>query len=210
VAPATLDLGDCIDCTICVQVCPTGIDIRNGLQYDCIACGACIDACDSVMDRMGYARGLVRYTSENAHAGKRARVLRPRVWIYAAILAALVGGTTLAIALRQPLIVDAMRDKALYRVADDGTVENTYTLRVINKDRVAHDYVLGLRTTAPLAIVGSAPVLHARPEEVLTVPVTVRATGEVHGGVDVDFVVEDANAGLRGSAQARFLAPVSP
>src|SRR5687767_6510565 len=106
--------GDCVDCGVCVQVCPTGIDIRNGLQYECIACGACIDACDSVMDKMGYARGLVRYTSENAGAGKRARVLRPRVWIYAALLASLVGGTATAIALRQPLIVDAMRDKAMY------------------------------------------------------------------------------------------------
>jgi cytochrome c oxidase accessory protein FixG len=210
VDPATLDLGDCIDCTICVQVCPTGIDIRNGLQYECIACGACIDACDSVMDKMGYARGLVRYTSENAAAGKRARVLRPRVWIYAALLASLVGGTATAIALRQPLIVDAMRDKAMYRLAADGAVENTYTLRIINKDSRPHDYALRIETTAPLSIAGPARVLHAAPEEVMTVPVTIRSQGSVRGGVDLEFVVEDVAADLRGSAEARFLAPASP
>ena len=210
VEPATLDLGDCIDCTICVQVCPTGIDIRNGLQYDCIACGACIDACDSVMDRMGYERGLVRYTSENAAAGRKSRVLRPRVWIYGGLLLALVGGTAAAITLRQPLIVDAMRDKALYRITQAGAVENTYTLRVINKDTQPHDYVLSLATKAPLALAEAPATLHAAPEEVLTVPVTVRASGAVHGGADLEFVIEDADAGLRGSAQARFLAPVTP
>ena len=84
-------LGDCIDCTICVQVCPTGIDIRNGLQYECIACGACIDACDEVMDKMGYERGLIRYTTQNAIDGKATRVLRPRVLVYGTLLAALLG-----------------------------------------------------------------------------------------------------------------------
>jgi cytochrome c oxidase accessory protein FixG len=209
VEPATLALGDCIDCTICVQVCPTGIDIRNGLQYECIACGACIDACDSVMDKMGYARGLVRYTSENAAAGRPSRLLRPRVWIYGALLAALVAGTATAIALRQPLIVDAMRDRALYRIAADGVVENTYTLRVINKDSRPHDYVLGLASTAPLAIAGGPVTLHAAPEEVLTLAVTVRAQGPVQGGVALQFVVEDRAAGLRGSAEARFVAPAA-
>ena len=210
VEPETLGLGDCIDCTICVQVCPTGIDIRDGLQYECIACGACIDACDGVMEKMGYLPGLVRYTSANAAAGKPTRVLRPRVWIYATLLAVLVGGTATAIALREPLIVDAMRDKAMYRVGDDGVVENTYTLRVINKDNRPHAYVLRIESAAPLAIAGPSPVLHAAPEEVLTVPVTVRALGPVRGGVDLQFVIEDAGAKLRGSAEARFLAPVTP
>jgi cytochrome c oxidase accessory protein FixG len=209
VEPAAVGLGDCIDCTICVQVCPTGIDIRNGLQYECIACGACIDACDSVMDRMGYPRGLVRYTSANATAGRPARVLRPRVLVYAALLAVLVLGTGAAIGLRQPLLVDVLRDRALGRVATDGTVENTYTLRIINKDNRAHAYSLRLESTAALAIAGPAPVLRAAPEEVLTVPVTVRASGALSGSADLRFVVEDAGAGLRAGADARFLAPVS-
>ena len=204
-----LGLGDCIDCTICVQVCPTGIDIRNGLQYECIACGACIDACDSVMDKMGYPRGLVRYTSANAAAGRPARVLRPRVLVYAALLAVLVLGTGAAIALRQPLLVDVMRDRALGRVAADGAIENTYTLRIINKDNQAHTYALRLESATALALAGPAPVLRAAPEEVLTVPVTVRARGALPGSTDLRFVVEDAGAGLRADAEARFLAPVA-
>jgi cytochrome c oxidase accessory protein FixG len=207
---AAQGLGDCIDCTICVQVCPTGIDIRNGLQYECIACGACIDACDSVMDRMGTPRGLVRYTSANAAAGRRWRPLRPRVLVYGALLLALAGGTGAAIALRDPLIVDVMRDKALYRVGSDGVVENTYTLRLINKDAAPHAFVLRVESAAPLALSGDAPVLRAGPEEVLTVPVTVRARGHVAGGADLRFVVEDVAGGVQQSAEARFLAPVSP
>jgi cytochrome c oxidase accessory protein FixG len=201
-----LGQGDCIDCTICVQVCPVGIDIRNGLQYECIACGACIDACDSVMDRMGRPRGLVKYTSAHAAAGQPTRVLRPRVLAYAVLLLVLVAGTGAGIALRTPLIVDVLRDRALGRVAADGAVENTYTLRIINKDDVAHDYRLALESRAPLALAG-APALHAAPGEVLTVPVTVRATGALHGGSDLVFVVEDG--GVRRATKARFLPPVS-
>jgi len=207
--PKMLGLGDCIDCTICVQVCPVGIDIRNGLQYECIACGACIDACDSVMDRMGSPRGLVKYTSAHAAAGKPARVLRPRVLVYAALLLVLVVGTGAAIALRAPLIVDVLRDRSLGRLVADGAVENTYTLRIINKDRVAHAYALTLESKVPLAL-ATTPVLRAAPEEVLTVPVTVRSSGPIHGVTDVTFVVEDAGAGLRQATKARFLPPVSP
>ena len=202
-------LGDCIDCTICVQVCPVGIDIRNGLQYECIACGACIDACDTVMDRMGSPRGLVKYTSAHAAAGKPARVLRPRVIVYAMLLLVLVVGTGAAIALRAPLIVDVLRDRSLGRLAADGAVENTYTLRIINKDRVAHAYTLTLESAAPMTL-ATTPVLRAAPEEVLTVPVTVRSSGAIRGGTDVTFVIEDAGAGLRQATKARFLPAVSP
>ncbi|MDZ7809743.1 MAG: 4Fe-4S dicluster domain-containing protein [Arhodomonas sp.] len=87
---------------MCVQVCPTGIDIRDGLQYECIACGACIDACDQVMDRMGYPRGLIRYTTENALEGKPTHVLRPRVIVYSVLLLALLVGTLTAVAMRTP------------------------------------------------------------------------------------------------------------
>src|SRR4029079_1858679 len=110
------DLGDCIDCTICVQVCPTGIDIRNGLQYECIACGACVDACDAVMDKMGYPQGLIRYTTQNAGDGKPSPVIRPRLLVYASLLGLLLAGTVIGIAERKPLIVDVMRDKQLYRI----------------------------------------------------------------------------------------------
>jgi len=205
------DLGDCIDCTICVQVCPTGIDIRNGLQYECIACGACVDACDSVMDKIGYPRGLVRYATQNSLEGKPSNVLRPRIWIYGFLLLALLVGTIAGIALRKPLIVDVLRDKQLYRMAQDGSVENAYTLRIINKDNAAHDFLLTVESTASIVLLAEKTRIHAQPEEVLTVPVTLRAKfGAVHGRADVSFVVVDADSGLRIAEVSRFFGPASP
>ncbi len=133
--PKNAGLGDCIDCTLCVQVCPTGIDIRNGLQYECIGCSACIDACDEVMDKMDYPRGLVRYTTENAIEGKPARVLRPRVLMYAIILIGLLGAVGYSIAIRVPVGLDVIRDRnSLYRETVEGLVENVYTLKLLNMD----------------------------------------------------------------------------
>src|SRR5690606_9159313 len=110
------ELGDCIDCTICVQVCPTGIDIRNGLQYECLPRGACIDACNDVMDKMGYPRGLIRYTTQNAIDGGKTRVARPRILVYTVLLVALVGAWAWGVGTRSDLIVDVLRDRnALYR-----------------------------------------------------------------------------------------------
>jgi len=132
-------LGDCVNCSICVQVCPTGIDIRDGLQYDCIGCGACIDACNQVMDKMDYPRGLIRYTSENAMRkgltakSARARLLRPRVMIYTAIWFALLAGFAASLMLRTPLKVDIIRDRgALGREVEGRWIENVYRLQVIN------------------------------------------------------------------------------
>ncbi|UCE89298.1 MAG: cytochrome c oxidase accessory protein CcoG, partial [Pseudomonadota bacterium] len=128
-------LGDCIDCTLCVQVCPTGIDIREGLQYQCIGCAACVDVCDDVMDRMGYPRGLVRYTTENAMEGRTTRVLRPRVLIYTVLLAVIVGAWGYGLATRVPLGLDIIRDRnVLFRETREGYIENVYTLKVVNMD----------------------------------------------------------------------------
>jgi cytochrome c oxidase accessory protein FixG len=136
-------LGDCIDCGFCVQVCPTGIDIRNGLQYECISCSACIDACDSVMDTMGYPKGLIRYTTEHALEGKPTRVLRPRVFVYGGLLLAIGAALAWSIAMRLPIALDVIRDRnQLYRETDDGLIENVYTLKLMNMDDIAHDYEL--------------------------------------------------------------------
>ncbi len=141
--PKSAGLGDCVDCTLCVQVCPTGIDIRRGLQYECIGCSACIDACDEVMDKMGYARGLVRYTTENALEGRPAKVLRPRVLIYATILVGLLGALAYSVAVRIPMDLDVIRDRnSLYRETAEGLVENVYTLKLINMDELDHRYRL--------------------------------------------------------------------
>jgi cytochrome c oxidase accessory protein FixG len=204
-------LGDCIDCTICVQVCPTGIDIRNGLQYECIACGACVDACDTVMDRMGYPHGLIRYTTQNAIEGKLTRLVRPRVLIYATLLLALLTGTAVGIAERKPIILDVLRDKRLYRVDDDGRIENAYTLRIINKEAKPHLFVLSMQSNAPVTMAPAELRLPAGPEEVLTVPVTLTAApGAVRGRADVRFVVQDAESTVQQSDVSRFFGPVSP
>ncbi|QRM17888.1 cytochrome c oxidase accessory protein CcoG [Dechloromonas sp. TW-R-39-2] len=132
-------LGDCVDCGICVQVCPTGIDIRNGLQNECIGCAACIDACDQVMDKMNYPRGLIRYSTENAVTRHYSamdilrRAVRPRVIIYAAILALLTFATAWSLATRIPLKVNILKDRSsLSREADDGSIENIYRLQIMN------------------------------------------------------------------------------
>lgn len=204
------DLGDCIDCTICVQVCPTGIDIRNGLQYECIACGACIDACDEVMDRLGYPRGLVRYTTQNAVDGRPARVLRPRVLLYAGVLTLLLAGFVWGVASRSPLIVDVLRDRnALYRVNADGDIENSYTLKLVNKDQRAHRYVIGVEGDTVLALYGGTREVAAEPEQVVSVAVTlVAARGAASGRRDVAFrVVSRDDASIEVIEDTRFFAP---
>ena len=202
-------LGDCIDCTICVQVCPTGIDIRNGLQYECIACGACVDACDMVMDKMGYPRGLVRYTTQTAVDGRPNRVLRPRVLVYAALLVALAIGFAVGVVQRSPLIVDVMRDRnALYRAEADGSIENAYTLRIVNKDAAPHVFRIRVEGPEGIELVEAGATHAAAPEEVLTVPVTLRAAaGVAKGRVDVEFVVESDAEGVVVERETRFFGP---
>ncbi len=132
-------LGHCVDCGICVQVCPTGIDIRNGLQYECIGCAACADGCDQVMDKMGYSRGLIRYSTTHAlrlglsRAQMFARAFRPRILFYIAILGLVVMATTTALLQRVPLKLDVIRDRAaMSRELDGGLIENVYRLQVMN------------------------------------------------------------------------------
>ncbi len=141
--PEEKGLGACIDCTLCVQVCPTGIDIRNGLQYECIACAACVDVCDQVMERMGYELGLIKYTTENSAEDKPSRLFRPRMVIYAVLLAAIIGGWIYGLASRTPVRAELVRDRnALYRELTDGRIENVYTLAMVNMDREAHEFDL--------------------------------------------------------------------
>ncbi len=146
-AAATAALGDCIDCTLCVQVCPVGIDIRNGLQYECIGCGLCVDACDSVMDRVNLPRGLIRFATQNgmdnrwSKAQMLRRVLRPRVLVYTAITLAFCAALAMSLAQRTPLKVNVMRDRAsLARIAPGGQLENLYRLQIMNATENAQRY----------------------------------------------------------------------
>ncbi len=207
---AAAGLGTCIDCTLCVQACPTGIDIRRGLQHECIACAACIDACDSIMDQMNYPRGLIRYTTQNALDGNRTRVLRPRVLIYGALLLALVIGVASGLLLRTPLSVDVIRDRnALYRLLDDGRVENVYTVKLLNKTEQAHSFVVTVRGAGNLTLDPDPARVIVAGGEVYPVALRVRRPAyEPLGPQDIGFEVRaDDVSGLRAAATARFLAP---
>ncbi|RMD70705.1 MAG: cytochrome c oxidase accessory protein CcoG [Gammaproteobacteria bacterium] len=209
--PRELGLGDCIDCTICVQVCPTGIDIRNGLQYQCIACAACIDACDDVMEKMRYPKGLIRYTTENALEGKPTRIIRPRVVIYGMLLIALMAGFVYALTHRVPLRVDIMRDRnTLYRETPEGLVENVYTLKVLNMDEAPHRYRLTVSGIKGLDWSPKAP-LQAPGGEVVAYPVQVRLDPVhlEHPSETIYFTVEAVDIpGLKVTEDTRFLGPV--
>lgn len=147
VDPVALKLGSCVDCKLCVQVCPTGIDIRNGLQYECIGCGACADVCDTVMDKMGYARGLIKYATENAMLGGWSkqqtwrRVFRPRVLIYSAILLTVVLALVVSLLQRKSFKVDVIRDRGVMaRVVEGGRIENLYRLQIMNATESTQRY----------------------------------------------------------------------
>ncbi|AWL13386.1 Nitrogen fixation protein FixG [Saliniradius amylolyticus] len=143
---AAKGLGDCIDCHLCVQVCPTGIDIRNGLQYECINCGACVDACNGVMDKMGYPKGLIRYTSEAELEGNKAHILRPKLVGYMVVLMVMTGLLIFELMSRVPLDVDVIRDRnQLYRETADGLVENVYTLKILNKSQDTMQYRISVQ-----------------------------------------------------------------
>ena len=182
-----LSQGDCVDCTLCVQVCPVGIDIRNGLQYECIGCAACIDVCDSVMDKVGSPRGLVRYATlnslENGWGRKEmwARVTRPRVLIYTAILAAVVVAFLHSLYSRPLFRVDIVRDRgALARVVDEGFVENVYRVQIMNASENTQRYRVGVEQL-PQALVEGGQDLVLGPAEARWVPISVRVSPDVAG-----------------------------
>jgi cytochrome c oxidase accessory protein FixG len=204
-------LGDCIDCTICVQVCPTGIDIRDGLQYQCIGCAACIDACDDVMDKMGYEKGLVRYTTESTLMGQQTHLLRPRVIIYAIILMAITAGSFYSILSRTPLAMDVIRDRnSLYRETNEGLIENVYIIKILNMDQQDHDYVLSVKGIDDLIMKMDASELQVQSGEVIELPVRVQVDAYhlKKRSNEISFHLEASdNDELTVVEEARFLGP---
>ena len=212
-ARASSGLGDCIDCTWCVQVCPTGIDIRKGLQYECIACAACIDACDNVMDRIGSPRGLIRHTTQHALDHRSTHVLRPRVLIYGALLTVLVAGFAVVLALRTPLGLDVIRDRnSLFRVLDDGQVENVYTLKILNKTERARHFDISVSGAGALRLDPPNPSYDVGAGEVYPVVVRVRRPAfDPVGSESIRFrVTAGDNPQLSATHEARFLTPDGP
>ncbi len=157
-APADAGLGDCIDCQQCVQVCPTGIDIREGLQMECIGCAACIDVCDSVMDKMGYRRGLIRYASQRQLNGGPLRLLRPRLLAYAAVLAAMVVTLAWAVATRDLVGLEVAKDRSLFRYNAAGEIENSYRLKLLNKASEPRTLLLSVTGADSLTVSGPTQV----------------------------------------------------
>jgi cytochrome c oxidase accessory protein FixG len=218
--PRALGLGDCIDCSLCVQVCPTGIDIRQGLQSNCIACAACIDVCDSVMDQMRYPRGLIRYSTENGLAGgcDRStlirRVLRPRVLLYGAMLLVLVIGMVVGLSQRSPVRVDVIRDRGvLARVLGDGAVENVYRLHIMNATESAQRYRIQVVGSHRLELLPTQDLVLG-PVEARTVAVGVRlpaveAAGLAGQKLPVQFAVRpvDADGGEQALERSIFHVP---
>ena len=213
---ASQSFGDCIDCSMCVQVCPTGIDIRNGLQYECIGCGACIDACNHVMDKVGSPRGLVRYWTDHAmrYRWSSAQMLRhafrPRVLIYSVILLAIVSVFFGSLLTRTPLKMDVIRDRgALGREVEDGMVENVYRLQIMNTDEAPHRYNIKVEGIPGIHIQGSDEVMLAGTES-RPVPVSVRTeSGQGQKGSNkIYFTLTTVdNPGITVKEKAVFFVP---
>lgn len=208
-------LGACVDCNLCVQVCPTGIDIRNGLQYECIGCAGCVDVCDGVMDKMNYPRGLIRFTTQNALASGggadaiRRRVFRPRVLVYGAILALLAFGLAFSLALRTPLKVDVVRDRAsLARIVAGGQLENVYRLQVMNATEQPQRYRIRAVGLPGLAV-ASEPELEVGAAESRWVAVRLQLPygSAPPGSHPIHFEVGSATGDAHVSEKSVFLVP---
>jgi len=199
-------LGHCIDCGLCVQVCPTGIDIRKGLQYECIGCAACIDVCDGVMDKMKYPRGLIRYDTERGleqGLGTRQlirRLMRPRVLVYSVVLLLIVGAFLGGLAMRSPFKVDVVRDRgALANLVEDGWIENVYRLQVMNATERTQSYRISV-AGLPQAQLDLKSEVQLGPAGSRWVPVALRIPPEVAasagaGSHKIEFVVERVSQG---------------
>lgn len=203
-------LGDCVDCSWCVQVCPVDIDIRDGAQYECINCGLCVDACDSIMDKMDYPKGLIRFTSEDALETGRTKFIRPRLVGYAAVLAIMVGLFSYTIYNRSPLGVDVLRDRSaqMYRVQGK-MVQNVYTIKINNMDLNPHIYDIRLEGELPYVLKNYKPVV-IEEGEVFTLPIRVSAPKKAitsESNELIIHIVAKDNAEIIAQEKTVFMAP---
>ena len=189
---------------------PTSIDIRDGLQYECIACAACIDACDSVMDKMNYPRGLVRYTTEHALEGGKTRVFRPRMFVYATLLLILLTAMITSLATRTPVILDVLRDRnSLYRELPGGLIENIYTIKLINQSNNARSFRLTVDGVPGLTLDGVDEDIQVDGGGVLSLPVRARAQRDnAYGIMNITFAVTAVDdQSVATEEDSRFLGP---
>lgn len=215
--PGVKALGDCVDCGICVQVCPTGIDIRKGLQYECIGCAACIDACDQVMDKVGLPRGLVRYSTENAikqHWGRGdivRHVLRPRILIYSAVLCAICIAFVWGLATRLPVRMDVIKDRSIMaREVEGGQIENVYMLNLMNMSESSRRFEISVSGLDGVSLDGGSAEFLVQPAQNRSLPVRVRVPMDdlKKGSYPVFFEVRAVDdPGLKLREKAVFIAP---
>ncbi|MGH1469741.1 MAG: cytochrome c oxidase accessory protein CcoG [Cellvibrionaceae bacterium] len=203
-------LGDCTDCSWCVQVCPVDIDIREGTQYECIDCGLCVDACNSVMDKMGYERGLIRYTTQDSVAGGETKIIRPRLLGYAIALLTMVTLFTYSIANRVPVGIDVLRDRGvkLYRIRGEN-VENVYSVKLNNKDREGHKYTLSVDGVDKYKLLG-AKNIYLEEGEILTLPIRLSIAKDQlnSSNTPITFTIQAIDqAEMTASQEARFIGP---
>ena len=206
------ELGDCIDCQMCVQVCPTGIDIRDGLQMECIGCAACIDACDSIMDKMGYARGLVRYASERDLKGGKTNLFRPRLVGYFVFLILMIGLFSWGVASRPLLTLDVERDRGMYRYTSGGNIENSYLLKLTNKDSSPRYLVIEVGGFEKFSTTGPGGVVVGAGERV-EVPFSVAVPSSSLDSGANDVVFEVSTLDRKGEVieeSSTFLGPPKP
>ncbi len=202
-------LGDCIDCTMCVQVCPTGIDIRDGLQIECIGCAACIDACDGIMDKMGYPRGLISYTTEHNLSGQKTHLLRPRLIGYATALLLIIATLTTAVITRPLAGFDVSKDRVLFRENSQGWIENVYSLKIMNKDQRDHTYVIGAYGLDGIQLGGKQEVQVAA-GEIVTLPAQLSVAPEKLPSTtnEVFFTLQSTDdPDIKVEAKTRFIGP---
>jgi len=206
-------LGDCIDCNQCVHVCPTGIDIRDGLQYECIACAACIDVCDNVMDKMGYEQGLIKYTTEveeKSQGKEKTHFFRPRTVYYISIFTAVVSAFFYLISNRIPLDINVIRDRNnLYTESFSGEIENTYTLKILNMSQKTESYTLTVEGFDKMILEGMSS-FNIESGEVLTLPVRLKIPGEQldQRSSDIKFIIQASGENAyKAFSAAKFLGP---
>jgi cytochrome c oxidase accessory protein FixG len=215
-----LSLGSCVDCSLCVQVCPTGIDIRKGLQYECIGCGACADVCDDVMDKMGYARGLVKYSTQNAITKNWSkseiirRVLRPRVMVYSMILLVLCASLIASLSLRSSFRVDVVRDRGVMaRLVDGGLLENVYRLQIMNATESAQHYQIsatgidGLKIETDETELNNAIVVKPTESRWVSVRLEIPDGSVEIGSHKVNFVIHSLDNGETIVEKSVFIVP---
>ncbi|MCL6415768.1 cytochrome c oxidase accessory protein CcoG [Aestuariirhabdus sp. Z084] len=203
-------LGDCIDCKVCVHVCPVGIDIRDGLQYECIGCAACIDACDEIMDKMDYPKGLVSYTTEHNLEGGKTNILRPRLLGYLAVLLVMIGIVIYTLNTRVPLSMEVLRDRnSLYNETSQGMIENVYTLKVANMDGRDHHFKISASGLKGLNYQGDEVVL-VRSGDVASIPVRLEVdpANITKRSSDIEFtVISTDDSSVTGVHDSRFIGP---